>query len=39
MANVEKYDDLIIGGGIAGKLTAWTRVSRRRTAIVEREPL
>lgn len=39
MANVEKYDDLIIGSGIAGKLTAWTRVSRRRTSIVEREPL
>jgi pyruvate/2-oxoglutarate dehydrogenase complex dihydrolipoamide dehydrogenase (E3) component len=36
MANVEKYDDLIIGSGIAGKFTAWTRNSRRRTAIVER---
>jgi pyruvate/2-oxoglutarate dehydrogenase complex dihydrolipoamide dehydrogenase (E3) component len=36
MANVEKYDDLIIGSGIAGKLTAWTRDSRRRTVIVER---
>src|SRR5580658_5070374 len=36
MANVEKYDDLIIGSGIAGKLAAWTRDSRRRTAIVER---
>ena len=36
MANVEKYDDLIIGSGIAGKFTAWTRDSRRRTAIVER---
>jgi hypothetical protein len=28
MANVEKYDDLIIGSGIAGKFTAWTRDSR-----------
>jgi pyruvate/2-oxoglutarate dehydrogenase complex dihydrolipoamide dehydrogenase (E3) component len=36
MANVEKYDDLIIGSGIAGKFTAWTRDSGRRMAIVER---
>jgi pyruvate/2-oxoglutarate dehydrogenase complex dihydrolipoamide dehydrogenase (E3) component len=39
MANVEKYDDLIIGSGIAGKFTAWTRDRRRRMAIVERGPL
>jgi pyruvate/2-oxoglutarate dehydrogenase complex dihydrolipoamide dehydrogenase (E3) component len=36
MAEVEKYDDLIIGSGIAGKFAAWTRDSRRRTVIVER---
>jgi pyruvate/2-oxoglutarate dehydrogenase complex dihydrolipoamide dehydrogenase (E3) component len=36
MANVEKYDDLIIGSGIAGKFTACTRDSRRRMAVVER---
>src|ERR1700758_1041472 len=36
MANVEKYDDLIIGSGIAGKCAAWTHDSRRRTVIVER---
>jgi pyruvate/2-oxoglutarate dehydrogenase complex dihydrolipoamide dehydrogenase (E3) component len=36
MASVEKYDDLIIGSGIAGKFTAWTRDNRRRTVIVER---
>jgi pyruvate/2-oxoglutarate dehydrogenase complex dihydrolipoamide dehydrogenase (E3) component len=36
MAKVEKYDDLIIGSGIAGKFAAWTRDSRRRTVIVER---
>jgi pyruvate/2-oxoglutarate dehydrogenase complex dihydrolipoamide dehydrogenase (E3) component len=36
MANVEKYDDLIIGSGIAGKFTAWTRDTGRRTLIVER---
>src|SRR5215470_8208338 len=36
MASVEKYDDLIIGSGVAGKLTAWTRDSPRRMAIVER---
>jgi len=35
MGNVEKYDDLIIGSGIAGKFTAWTRDSRRRMAIVD----
>ena len=39
MANVEKFDDLIIGSGIAGKFAAWTRDNRRRTAIVERGPL
>jgi pyruvate/2-oxoglutarate dehydrogenase complex dihydrolipoamide dehydrogenase (E3) component len=36
MGNTEKFDDLIIGSGIAGKFAAWTRDSRRRTAIVER---
>jgi pyruvate/2-oxoglutarate dehydrogenase complex dihydrolipoamide dehydrogenase (E3) component len=36
MAKVENCDDLIIGSGIAGKFTAWTRDSRRRTVIVER---
>ena len=36
MPNVERYDDLIIGSGIAGKFAAWTRDSRRRTVIVER---
>jgi pyruvate/2-oxoglutarate dehydrogenase complex dihydrolipoamide dehydrogenase (E3) component len=36
MTNIEKYDDLIIGSGIAGKFSAWTRDSRRRMAIVER---
>jgi pyruvate/2-oxoglutarate dehydrogenase complex dihydrolipoamide dehydrogenase (E3) component len=39
MANVEKYDDLIIGSGIAGKFAAWSRDSSRRTAIVERAML
>jgi pyruvate/2-oxoglutarate dehydrogenase complex dihydrolipoamide dehydrogenase (E3) component len=39
MASVERYDDLIIGSGIAGKFAAWTRDSRRRTAIVERSLL
>jgi pyruvate/2-oxoglutarate dehydrogenase complex dihydrolipoamide dehydrogenase (E3) component len=36
MANVERYDDLIICSGIAGKFAALTRDSRRRTVIVER---
>jgi pyruvate/2-oxoglutarate dehydrogenase complex dihydrolipoamide dehydrogenase (E3) component len=36
MANVERYDDLVIGSGIAGKFIAWSGEARRRTAIVER---
>jgi len=36
MAITEKYDDLIVGSGIAGKFAAWTRDSRRRTAVIER---
>jgi pyruvate/2-oxoglutarate dehydrogenase complex dihydrolipoamide dehydrogenase (E3) component len=36
MASVEKYDDLIIGSGIAGKFAAWTHDSHRRTVMVER---
>src|SRR5689334_22276537 len=36
MPSIEKYDDLVIGSGIAGKFAAWTRDSRRRMAIVER---
>ena len=39
MVNTEEYDDLVIGSGIAGKLAAWTRDSRRRMAIVERGAL
>ena len=36
MISAEKFDDLIIGSGTAGTFAAWTRDSRRRTAIVER---
>jgi pyruvate/2-oxoglutarate dehydrogenase complex dihydrolipoamide dehydrogenase (E3) component len=39
MANIEKYDDLVIGSGIAGKLAARTCDRHRRMAIVEREAL
>jgi pyruvate/2-oxoglutarate dehydrogenase complex dihydrolipoamide dehydrogenase (E3) component len=39
MPNIEKYDDLVIGSGIAGKFAAWTRDTRRRMAIVERGAL
>jgi pyruvate/2-oxoglutarate dehydrogenase complex dihydrolipoamide dehydrogenase (E3) component len=39
MSNIEKYDDLVIGSGIAGKFSAWTRDTRRRMAIVERGAL
>jgi pyruvate/2-oxoglutarate dehydrogenase complex dihydrolipoamide dehydrogenase (E3) component len=35
MANVERYENLIIGSGIAGKFLAWTG-DAHRTAIVER---
>jgi len=35
MANVERYENLIIGSGIAGKFIAWTG-DAHRTAIVER---
>jgi pyruvate/2-oxoglutarate dehydrogenase complex dihydrolipoamide dehydrogenase (E3) component len=35
MANVERYETLIIGSGIAGKFIAWTN-DAHRTAIVER---
>src|SRR5579862_7414674 len=36
MARVEKFDDLIVGSGIAGKFVAWNRDSARRLVIVER---
>ena len=36
MANVEQYDDLVIGSGIAGKFAACTRDTSRQIAIVER---
>jgi pyruvate/2-oxoglutarate dehydrogenase complex dihydrolipoamide dehydrogenase (E3) component len=39
MSNLEEYDDLIVGSGIAGKFIAWTRDRRRRMAILKRGPL
>jgi pyruvate/2-oxoglutarate dehydrogenase complex dihydrolipoamide dehydrogenase (E3) component len=36
MDNGEKVDNLVVGSGIAGKFTAWTGDTRRRTAIIER---
>jgi hypothetical protein len=39
MVNFEKYDDLIVGSGIAGKSTAWTRIAVVERPIVVREPL
>src|SRR5215475_14389586 len=40
MANVERYENLILGSGAAGKLMAWTLGHEgRRTALVERGPL
>jgi hypothetical protein len=38
MVNVEKSDDLIVGSGIAGKFTAWTRDSCRRTGVARCNP-
>jgi pyruvate/2-oxoglutarate dehydrogenase complex dihydrolipoamide dehydrogenase (E3) component len=38
MADVEKYDILVLGSGEAGKWTAWTMADEgRRTAMVERK--
>jgi pyruvate/2-oxoglutarate dehydrogenase complex dihydrolipoamide dehydrogenase (E3) component len=36
MAKLEKYENLVIGSGIAGKFIAWAGDAGRRTAIVER---
>ncbi|MGA7415824.1 MAG: FAD-dependent oxidoreductase, partial [Bryobacteraceae bacterium] len=36
--NAEKYDVLVLGGGTAGKLAAWTMAKEgRRTAVVDRK--
>src|SRR5215813_9593965 len=38
MNTTEKYDVLVLGGGTAGKLMAWTMAKEgRRTAVVERK--
>jgi len=38
MSAAEKYDVLVLGGGTAGKLMAWTMAKEgRRTAVVERK--
>jgi pyruvate/2-oxoglutarate dehydrogenase complex dihydrolipoamide dehydrogenase (E3) component len=40
MANVEKFDNLVIGSGGSGKFIAWTMTGAgRRTAMVERRAL
>ena len=40
MANIERYETLVVGSGEAGKWTAWTMASDgRRTAMVERRLL
>ena len=40
MANVEKYENLVLGSGAGGKLLTWTLAGAgRRTALVERGPL
>jgi len=37
MANIEKYENLVLGSGDAGKFIAWTMTGAgRRTAMVER---
>src|SRR5580692_5046895 len=36
--NAEKYDVLVLGGGTAGKLVAWTMAKQgRRTAVIDRK--
>ena len=38
MSRAEKYDVLVLGGGTAGKLVAWTMAKEgRRTAVVDRK--
>ena len=38
MATAEKYDDLVLGSGEAGKYIAWTLAKAgRRVVVVERE--
>ena len=38
MNAAEKYDVLVLGGGTAGKLTAWTMAKEgRRTAVIDRK--
>ncbi len=40
MSNVETYENLVLGSGIAGKFMAWTMAEAgRRTALVERTVL
>jgi pyruvate/2-oxoglutarate dehydrogenase complex dihydrolipoamide dehydrogenase (E3) component len=40
MPNIEKYENLVIGSGGAGKFVAWTMAEAgRRTAMVERSAL
>ena len=39
MPNIEKYENLVLGSGVAGRLLTWTLASAGdRTAIVERGP-
>src|SRR5271170_4360365 len=38
VSTAEKYDVVVLGGGTAGKLAAWTMAQEgRRTAVVERK--
>src|SRR5580704_3109388 len=40
MSNIEKYENLVLGSGGAGKFIAWTMAEAgRRTAMVERRAL
>jgi pyruvate/2-oxoglutarate dehydrogenase complex dihydrolipoamide dehydrogenase (E3) component len=37
MSEIERFDVLVLGSGVGGKLTAWTSASEGlRTAVVER---
>src|SRR5271163_4927589 len=38
MSSAEKYDVLVLGGGTAGKVVAWTMAKQgRRTAVIDRK--
>lgn len=39
MPEIEKFENLVLGSGTAGKLMTWTVAGSQRTALIERGPL